>query len=133
MMFACAMPREQFPWADEISFACACIWQGQQCQLITLGGGVIYYFQTVMINRFLIFPFLIYSEIEDWEKLGLNPINTNVFSLGLIKYLCALHRESICRVSYLKGGHPQPWSTPAPLTFKRVQMTSVLFLTSFYT
>lgn len=31
MMFACAMPREQFPWADEISCACVCIWQGQQC------------------------------------------------------------------------------------------------------
>lgn len=88
VVLACTMPWERVPQADEISCACMCVWQGQQSQLITAAGGVIYYFQSVMINKFLIIFFPVYSETQVREKLGLNPINMNAFFPRLDKSSC---------------------------------------------
>lgn len=126
VMLVCTIPWERVPQADEISCACMCVWQGQQSQLITPAGGVIYYFQSVMINKFLIIFFPVYSETEVREKLGLDPINMNAFFPWLDKSSCVRSTGSVYAVWAIpRGGYPQsPHKVPVHSFSPDIQMHS---------
>lgn len=90
--------------------------------------GVIYCFQFIVANKFLIPSFPVYSEREDkWEKLGPSPISTKVFSLGWVKHLaCGMgntgEQGNKCAVSCSGGRTPAAPDPPcSPCHSERVR------------
>lgn len=72
-------------------------------------------------TTFLIFSFLTYSETEEnWEKLVLSPINTNVFIPGCIKHLVCIVQGNRDAVSYSGGRASKLQTHPAPSHIQKV-------------
>lgn len=99
VVLACAMPWECGCRADGISRALCVHGKVSKTPQSLLKEGVIYCFQFIVVNKFLILSFPISSETEDnREKLGHGPIGTKAFPLGWMKHLARVPQGNKCAV-----------------------------------
>lgn len=135
VVLACAMPWECGRRADGISRALCVHGKVSKTSQSLLKEGVIYCFQFIVVNKFLILSFPISSETEDnREKLGRGPIGTKAFPLGWMKHLAQVPQGNGVRCDLLKG--KDTYNSRAillALAFKKIWMTSALFGTPIHT